>query len=116
MRNLLTITLLLLLMAAWTPPMPAVAHGDACGSQFFDAPDRGFTFDFHNACHGHDDCYGAIRPFSEASRRACDVTFLNTMLDSCSGLWDRDTLKAVPCRTVAAFYYTVVRAAASFVF
>jgi hypothetical protein len=83
------------------------AHDDACGNAAVQAPDSGPSFNFHEACHAHDECYG--QGGGEAERLACDRAFLRAMLAACdaqnprfSGLWFQ-------CRAVASLYYGAVR-------
>jgi hypothetical protein len=98
--------------AAQTDAAPAVApvpmHGDACTN----APDSGPTWNFHEACHWHDWCYGA-KPYgnSQWGRLQCDARFWDKMIQSCNNRYAWYDPRRYTCREVAGIYFRVVVAA-----
>jgi hypothetical protein len=93
----------------------AFLHNDACGPRWGAVvPDSGVVFNFHEACHWHDWCYAA-KPYgaSELGRDMCDSEFYVRMGSSCHSRyphWYQNPLLNA-CISVAASYYTAVRAA-----
>lgn len=88
---------------------PVAADGDACTN----APDSGPVWNFHEACHTHDACYGQ-KPYgsSQWGRLQCDNDFYNNMNASCdndyTAWWDaRNGL----CKDAASLYGAAVVAA-----
>lgn len=109
-RTVVVVTVLLLATAMATvvvAPTAASAHGykaNGCTG----VPDRGYGFDFHLACDGHDRCYHG-QPFGTdaAGRLRCDRMFRSDMLDQCGDHGSR--AKRVACRGIAWSYYYGVR-------
>ena len=89
------------------PEQVTVAHDDACGNAAVEAPDSGPSFNFHEACHAHDECYG--EGGGEAERLACDRAFLQAMLAACDAQNPRFSALWFQCRAVATLYYGAVR-------
>ncbi len=93
----------------------ALLHGDACGPTWAAAvPDSGyapFYFNFHDACHFHDDCYGSA-PYGrhEVGRAKCDNGFLSRMNGWCNDRYSWWHPGRGNCRNVALTYYAAVRA------
>lgn len=85
----------------------AYADEGACGNDVVDVPDAGSTFDFTDACEGHDACYA--EGGTEADRTSCDNEFLDDMRASCSEMWPTQFFKRLACQSVAGTYYLGVR-------
>lgn len=87
---------------------PAAAHGDACS----EVPDKGPFFNFHDACHNHDNCY-FHKPHgnNSAGRKQCDEEFLKDMRNYCGRVynkWYEKPSKQI-CKGIAWSYYVGVR-------
>lgn len=96
-------------------------HGDACGPAWGAfVPDSGyapFYFNFHDACHWHDDCYGSA-PYgrNEWGRLQCDNGFAARMVSWCNNRYAWWNPGRGNCSNVAATYYAAVRAGGAFSF
>jgi hypothetical protein len=90
------------------PAAPVPRHGDSCTN----APDSGPTWNFHEACHWHDWCYGA-KPYgnSQWGRLQCDARFWDRMISSCNSRYSWYDPRRYTCREVAGIYFRVVVAA-----
>ena len=97
-------------------PSAAWAQGevaDGCTA----VPDSGRTFDFTEACDGHDYCY-VEQPYGSSgdARRQCDSEFLDAMLASCDDMWPEGSQRfsRMLCQGVGWVYYLGVRAFGGF--
>lgn len=95
-------------VAVMAPAGTAAAHGDACTN----APDSGPVWNFHNACHAHDNCY-ANKPYgnSQWGRLQCDNAFMNDMRASCRSRYGSWNPARYACYDVANLYFGAVVAA-----
>src|SRR5690606_31563352 len=94
------------------PMLAAVLSAeDACGTEAFDVPDRGRSFDFGDACSAHDACYASV---DVDERLACDNAFLADMTTWCRDHWSFTDRRLYECLLVATVYYGGVRLAVVF--
>lgn len=93
---------------AAAPAAPAALNRDTCTN----APDSGPTWNFHDACLRHDNCY-ANKPYgnSQWGRLRCDAVFWNDMMASCNSRYSWYDPRRYACREVADVYFSVVVAA-----
>lgn len=90
------------------PAPQASAHGNACTN----APDSGPVWDFHSACHKHDDCYDD-KPYgnSQWGRLQCDTVFMANMRKSCRSDYGTWNPARYACYDAANLYFGAVVAA-----